>query len=158
MNHVISTWKWWWWWMRAQHSLGNWQCSVKPWLNGTPNSSQVANSKLASAGGQTIPPNRASLQETVQLSEYDRVEPHINTKQLDDSWLELAEVAKRWKTWLEVGENLSLIKLKPTRANSSQVGGRTIPNSIEVVNLARIGLSWEDRLALVRDFAGKVVR
>ena len=27
------------------------------------------------------------------------------------------------------------------------MGGQTIPNSIEVVNLARIGLSWEDRLA-----------
>ena len=37
--------------------------------------------------------------------------------------------------------------LDPTRANSSQVGGQTIPNSIEVVNLARVGLSWEDRLA-----------
>ena len=36
---------------------------------------------------------------------------------------------------------------QPSRANSSQVGGQTIPNSIEVVNLARVGLSWEDRLA-----------
>ena len=35
----------------------------------------------------------------------------------------------------------------PTQANSSQVGGETIPNSIKVVNLARVGLSWEYRLA-----------
>ena len=28
-------------------------------------------------------------------------------------------------------------QLKPTRANSSQVGGQTIPNSIAAVNLAR---------------------
>ena len=49
---------------------------VKPWPNGSPNSSQLeprAKSKLASAGVQTIPPSRASLQETIQFSEYDRV-------------------------------------------------------------------------------------
>ena len=28
------------------------------------------------------------------------------------------------ETWLELGENLSLIKFKPTRSNSSQVGGK----------------------------------
>ena len=33
------------------------------------------------------------------------------------------------------------------RSNSSQAGGQTIPNSIEVVNLPRVGLRWEDRLA-----------
>ena len=27
------------------------------------------------------------------------------------------------ETWVELGENLSLIKFKPTRSNSSQVGG-----------------------------------
>ena len=35
-------------------------------------------------------------------------------------------------------------------ANSSQLNPSewpTMPNSIEVVNLARVGLSWEDRLA-----------
>ena len=37
------------------------------------NSSQVTTSKLASEGGQTIPTSRVSLQETIQLSEYDRV-------------------------------------------------------------------------------------
>ena len=60
-------------------------------------------------------------------------------------------------TWLDLGKNVSLIKFKPTpihnlvpldptRANSSQVGGQTIPNSIEVVNLARVGLRWEDHM------------
>ena len=28
------------------------------------------------------------------------------------------------ETWLELGENLSLIKFKPTRSNSRQVGGK----------------------------------
>ena len=37
------------------------------------NSSQVAKLKLASAGGQTVPPSRANLQESIQLPEYDRV-------------------------------------------------------------------------------------
>ena len=48
---------------------------------------------------------------------------HPKTKQLGESWLELSEVAKRWKTWLELGENLSFdqlqttaIQLQPTRA------------------------------------------
>ena len=96
------------------------------------NSSQVINSKLASAGGQAIPPSRASLQENHLIVSL-RPRSHITiTKQLGLSWLELVDVAKRWKTWLELGENLSLIKssqLDPTQANSSQVGGQTIPNS-----------------------------
>ena len=37
------------------------------------NSSQVIKSKLASAGVHTIPPSRAILQQTIQLSEYHRV-------------------------------------------------------------------------------------
>ena len=44
-------------------------------------------------------------------------------------------MAKRWKTWVEFGENLGVIKFKPTRSNSSQAGG-------QLVNLARVGLSW----------------
>ena len=124
--------------------------SLKPWPNGTPNSSQLEPSykiKLASAGGQTVLPSRASSQENHSIFLL-KPRSHITiTKQLGDSWIELTEVAKRWKTWLELGENLSLIKFKPTRSNSLQVGGQTIPNSIEVVNLARVGLSWEDRLA-----------
>ena len=39
---------------------------------------------------------------------------------------------------------------KPTRASSSQMGGQTMPNSIEVVNLVGVGSSWEDRLARAR--------
>ena len=65
--------------------------AVKPWPNGTPNTSQVTKSKLASAGGQTIPPSRARLQETIQLSEYDRLATYNNKT----TWQELAEVAKR---------------------------------------------------------------
>ena len=47
-----------------------------------------------------------------------RLRSHNNSK---TSWLELAEVAKRWKTWLELDENLSSIKFKPTRSISSQL-------------------------------------
>ena len=63
----------------------------------------------------------------------------IITEQLGESWLELAEVAKRRNTWFELGENLSLNKINPTQVNSTQVDGQTIPNSLEVVNLARVG-------------------
>ena len=123
---------------------------IKPWPNGTPNSSQLEpsyKSKRASAGGQTVPPRRASSQENHSIV-WLRPHSHLTiTKQLGKSWLELAEMAKRWKTWLELGENLSLIKFTPAWSNSSQVGAQTIPNSIGVVNLARVGLSWEDRLA-----------
>ena len=38
-------------------------------------------------------------------------------------------------------------ELDQIQANSRQVGGETIPNSIEVENWARAGLSWEDRYA-----------
>ena len=51
---------------------------------------------------------------TIQFSDYES--PNNKT-----TWLELAKVAKRWNTWLELGENLTLIKFKPTRANSSQL-------------------------------------
>ena len=51
-------------------------------------------------------------------------------------------------------ENLARVgrkfELDQIQANSIQLkpsGCQTILNSIEVVNLARVGLSWEDRLA-----------
>ena len=58
------------------------------------------------------------------------------------TWRELVWVGwggQTVETWLELGENLSLIKFKPTQSNSSQVGGQTIPNSIEVVKLGWVG-------------------
>ena len=71
----------------------------RPWLNDTAKSSQLARNR------------------SVVLI---RPRSHITiTKQLFESWLELAEgsVAKRWKTWLKLGEHLNLIKFKPTRSN-----------------------------------------
>ena len=38
-----------------------------------PTWAELPKSKLPSAGGQTVLPSQASLQETIQLSEYDRV-------------------------------------------------------------------------------------
>ena len=69
-----------------------------------------------------------------------RPRSHITiTKQLGESWLELVEVVKRWKlgsSWAKIWAGSNSSQLYPTRANSSQVGCQTIPNSIEVVNLA----------------------
>ena len=122
---------------------------LKLWPNGTPKSSQVEPSWKNITYIGWWPKRTAKSSQLARNQSIVGIRPrsHIITKQLGESWLELAEVAKRWKTWLELGENLSLITFKPTRANSSQVGGQTIPNSIEVVNFARVGLTWEDHLA-----------
>ena len=86
--------------MRAENAfcsfaMGSAKSSYEPGLKRysqlKPTRAKLQNQNLHRQGGQTIPPSRASLQETVQLSEYDRV----ITKQLVESWLELAEVAKR---------------------------------------------------------------
>ena len=55
----------------------------------------------------------------------------------------MAKAGKLGSSWAKVGAWSNSSQLDPTRANSSQVGGQTIPNSIEVVSLARIGLGWE---------------
>ena len=47
--------------------------NLEPWPDDTPNSSQVTKSKLALVGGQTVPSSQASLQETIQLCEYNCV-------------------------------------------------------------------------------------
>ena len=41
-------------------------------------------------------------------------------------------MTKRWKTWLELDEHLSLNTFKRTRSNSSQVGGQTVPTWLEL--------------------------
>ena len=51
-------------------------------------------------------------------------------------------VVKRWKNWFELGENLSLIKFKSTRSNSSQVDDQTIwtPSKLKIwLELAWLG-------------------
>ena len=62
---------------------------------------------------------------------------HNNKKELGGSWLELAEVAKRWKLKFELDQiqaNSSQLMIKP----SGWPNG--IPSSIEVLNLDRGGL------------------
>ena len=108
----------------ARYSQANW--------------SQFTKSKLASAGGQTVLPSRASSRKKEPFNCLNTTAQSPNNYN-KTTWLELTEEAKLWKNWLELGENLSLIKFKPTPANSSQVGGQTIPNSIRVDNLARVG-------------------
>ena len=104
---------------------------MKPWPNGTPNSSQLARNHSI----VWIRPLR-----------------HITiTTQLGDGWLEFGWGGQTVTNLARVGRKF---ELDPTPANSSQVGGQTILNSIEVVNLAQVALSWEDRLA--RALANKV--
>ena len=67
------------------------------------------------------------------------------------TWWRLAWVWLRWPNGDKLGSSWAKIW---ARSNSSQVGGQTILNSIEVVNLAQVALSWEDRLA--RALANKV--
>ena len=116
-------------------------------------STQVTKSELASADGQTVPPSRARSQEnhSVNCRLLARaVRPNNNKTTLRELARELAEVAKRWKTWLvELGENLSFIKFKPTRSSSSQVGSKTMPNMDQIENLGKGGLGWENRLSTV---------
>ena len=69
---------------------------------------------------------------------------HNITKQLGESWLELAEVSKRWKTWLELGENLSLIKFKPNRSNSSHLKPSGWPNDTQLNRSCERRSSWLD--------------
>ena len=109
-----------------------------------------------------LKPTRAKLQNRNLhqwvAKRYRQVEPlivwlrphsHLTiTKQLGEnigsSWPSGEILGSSWaKIW--AWSNSS--QFDPTRANSSQVGGQTIPNSIEVVNLAHVGLSWEYRLA-----------
>ena len=59
------------------------------------------------------------------------------------SWLRWKNGGKLGPGWAKIWAWSISSQLDPTRANSSQVGGQTIPNSIKVVNLARVGLSWE---------------
>ena len=91
---------------------------------------------------QTVPPSRASSQEKYSVV-WLRPRSHLTIT----TWRELA-----WVGWGgQTVENLAPVgrkfELDQIQANSSQVSGQTITSSIEVVNLARVGLSWEDRLA-----------
>ena len=54
----------------------------------------------------------------------------------------MAEVNKPWKTWLEMGDHLSLIKFKPTRANSSQLRPSGWPNDTQLPRSWKLGSSW----------------
>ena len=80
----------------------------------------VIKSKLASAGGQTVPPSRASSQENHSI--VWRPRSHLTiTKQLGESWLELG---KRWKACSSWAKILSLIKFKPTPTQAKWVAQR----------------------------------
>ena len=111
---------------------------LKPWPNGTQaNSSQVTNSKLTSAGRQTVLPSRARSRENQSIVS-PRPCSHLTvTKQLGESWPRC--LAKRWKSWLELGENLSLIKIQ---ANSIQLAPSKWPNVTQLWPCWKIGWGW----------------
>ena len=115
--------------------------SVKPWPNGTPNSSQLERSyKIKTCIGEW--PNGTAKSSQLARKPFNYLTTTAQSP--NNNKTTLARVGSSWaKIW--AWSNWS--QLDPTRANSSQVGGQTIPNSIEVVNLARVGLSWEYRLA-----------
>ena len=100
------------------------------------NSSQVTKPKLVSAGGQTIPSSRASSQENHSIV-WLRPRSHLTTtKQLRWRWPNSENLGSNWakiRPWSNSSE------LDPARANTSQVGGQTIPNPIQAENLARVG-------------------
>ena len=97
-------------------------------------------------------PSRASLQENHSIV-WLRPRSHPTIKQTKTNNLassfKLAEVAKRWKTWLKLGENLSLIKFNPSRSNPSQLEPSGWPNDTQVGPSWNLGSSWQYRLATV---------
>ena len=130
-------------WSRSSYDHSN----VKPWKNGTPNSSQLEPSyeiKTCIGGWpNAVPPSRASSQENHSIVRLRPLSHLTITKQLGESWLELAA---RWPNARKLGSRWAKLwawsnssQLDPTPANSSQVGGQTIPTSIEAVNLAWVG-------------------
>ena len=101
---------------------------LKPRPNGTPNSSQLEPSYKIKTYIDAWPNDTAKSSQLARNHSIVWLRPcsHITiAKQLGESWL-------------------SLMKFKPTRANSTQVGGQTIFNSIELVNLTE--LAWVGRI------------
>ena len=92
----------------------------KPWPNGTPNSRKLSQSyKIKTCIGGwpngTAKSSQLARIPSTCLTTTARSLTNL-TKQLGESWLKFVEVAKWWKTWLELGVHLSFIKFKPTRA------------------------------------------
>ena len=88
------------------------QSTIKPGPNGTPNSSQLTELKLASAGGQQVWQIEPARKKTIPLSDYDRAVKTI-TKKVGESWPRWPNGGKRGSSL--IGKNMSLIKFKPTR-------------------------------------------
>ena len=104
-----------------------------PWPNDAPYSSQPEPSHKIKTCISGWPNDTAKSSQLARNHSIVWIRPrsHITiTKQLGESLPELAEVDKRWKTWLELSENLSLIKFKPTRSNSSQLKRYPTPSKL----------------------------
>ena len=135
-------------WSRQQccrHNVSSFCWPLRPWPNGTPNSSQVEPSYKIRTCIRGLPNGTARSSQLARYRAIVWIRPrsHITiTKQLGESWLELAEVAKRWNTWLELGENLNLIKFKPTRSNSCQLKPSGWPNDTQLHRSCELGSSW----------------
>ena len=96
---------------------------LKSWPNGTPNSSQLEPSykiKICIGGWSN---DTAKWSQLARNHSIVGIRPRSHTtitKQLGESWLELTEVAKRWKTWLELGKIIwgwsNSNQLEPTQA------------------------------------------
>ena len=112
-------------------------------------------SKALAKRRSQLKPNRAKLQNQNlhwRLAKlYRQVEQACKKPfKLSEYEWELAWVgwgAQTKENVARVGRKFELDQIQANSSQLKQVGGQTIPNSIKVVNLARVGLSWEDRLA-----------
>ena len=112
---------------------------LKPWPNGTPKSSQLEPSyKIKTCIGGWPKNGTAKSSQLARNNSIVGIRPcsHITTQN------NVARVGFSWKTWLELGEYLSLIKFKPTRSNSSRLKPSGWPNDTHFHRSCELGSSW----------------
>ena len=129
------------------------------WPNGTPNSSQLGPSyKIETCiGGWPNGPAKSSqiATRTRKLENHSivwlRRRSHLTiTKQLGESWLELARGGQTAENLARIGRLFERDQIE-TRSISSQLararwGPQTMLNSIQFENLSQVGWGWEYRL------------
>ena len=122
--------------------------ALKPWQNGTPNPTRAKLQNQNLHGWVAKRTTKSSQLARNHSIVWIRPRCHKTiTKQLGESWLELAEAAKRWKTSLELGENF---ELDPIQANSIQLKPSGWPNATQLHRNCELSSSWQDQNCLTR--------